>query len=94
MIVNGIIALVVTVVGPLVNSFLPHLSITSTLVTISTGAHQVGAVLGVTKTVIPLTVLFAWLGALLVLLPALGAFMVGQWVYEHLPTVAGTGTNG
>lgn len=92
MITDVFIELIVKVIGPFINGFLPHLSLSSTVTAIQNGAGTLGSALEVASPVVPWGVVFDWLGVLLVVLPVLGGYMVFQWVWDHIPSILGFGT--
>jgi hypothetical protein len=89
---DAIIGFIIAFVGPLVNGVLPHLAVTSFVTTVVSGAGQCGAMLRVAGLFIPIPVVFGWFAALVVVLPVLGVYIAGQWIWDHIPVIFGCGT--
>lgn len=92
MILDGIIAFVVDFVAPFLNSFLPHLSLGTVPSVVQSAADTLGSAVAFLGPIVPVDVVLAWLAVLSVLLPAVAAYFVFNWVWRHIPTIAGFGT--
>lgn len=92
MITDILIELVVKVLGPFLNSFLPSISLGSTVTRVLTGALDVGQLLRLASIIVPIGVLTAWLTVFFAVLPLIGAYIVAQWVWDHVPMILGFGT--
>lgn len=94
MITNFVISLVTTVVSFFIN-LLPSMTIPSWFGTDSFGttlANQVGGLLVGAKDYLPVGAIVDVVAAVCTLLPVFAAFWVFEWVWKHVPTIAGFGT--
>jgi hypothetical protein len=94
MITNLIIGLVDIVVTAF-NALMPHLTLPTWLTTnafSSTIADDVGGLLAPISAWFPVDAVLNCVYAALVLLPIFAAYSVFQWVWRHVPTIAGFGT--
>lgn len=94
MIVQGIISLVVTVVS-FFQGLLPSVSVPSWFTTDQLGgslASSLGSLMAPVNHVLPLDALLTVLSEAMALLPVIVAYMVFQWAWDHVPTIAGFGT--
>jgi hypothetical protein len=76
-------------------SLLPSWSIPSWLAsgTLSTGvANTIGGFLEPVRNVLPVDTICSVLASVLALWPAILGYLVFQWIWSHLPTIAGFGT--
>jgi len=93
-IVTGLIEIVVTVVGAF-DALLPTFTLPSWLTSDAWSAgvaNTVGGMLAAMQSWFPVDALLTVLHDVLVLLPALAAYAVFEWVWRHVPTIAGFGT--
>jgi hypothetical protein len=91
-ITNALIAVFVDFLGPMINSVLPHLDISSWTAGSTAGATYIGQALGVANDIFPVNTLVTILTLWIVILPVIGAYVVFQWVWSHVPMIAGFGT--
>lgn len=94
MITNAIISIVISVVN-FFNNLLPSLTLPSWLTTnalSTTIANDLGGLLAPISSWFPVDALLNCIYAALVLLPVFAAYSVFQWVWRHVPTIAGFGT--
>jgi hypothetical protein len=91
-ITDALIKLVVTFVAPLLNHFLPHLTLGTLPHHLGTYENNFGTWLGILNLVIPVQLLFIWLVIFFTVLPAIAAYIAFQWVFDHLPNIFGWGT--
>lgn len=96
MIVSGVLRLVSAILGGFF-SLLPSWSMPSWL---SSGtafpsglASTVGGYLHVVAPFIPVDLMLTILGAVFSLWPAIIGYLVFQWVWNHIPEIAGFGTH-
>lgn len=92
MILNGLLYVVTGVIGPFLNRFLPGLAL-GTLPTVSQSVlERIGAFLRFFTPIIPAGTIVAWLEIWGVVMVAAGGYIVFDWVWRHIPTIAGFGT--
>ena len=94
MITSAIISLVVAIVN-VFDALLPSFTLPSWLTSDSWAsgvANTVGGMLAAIRGWFPVDPLLTVLHDLLVLLPMLAAYAVFEWVWRHVPTIAGFGT--
>lgn len=94
MITNLVINIFTAVVSFFIN-LLPHLSVPSWFTSngfTSTIADDVGGLLAPISSWFPVDALLNVVYAFLILLPVIAAYEVFEWVWRHVPTIAGFGT--
>ena len=92
MITDALIAILTDFLAPMFNALMPHVDV-SGFVSASTDAGQtIGGYLITANRIFPVDTMLSILSLFLALLPALAAYMVFQWVWDHLPNIAGFGT--
>ena len=94
MITDALITVVNTVVGAF-NALFPSLTLPTwfTSDTIgSTVANYIGGMLGAVHSWFPVTAVLTVLSAVVTMLPLIAAYLVAEWVWRHVPTIAGFGT--
>jgi len=92
MIITALIAVVVNVIGPFLNSFLPKLTLGSIPTIAQTVLNRMGGFLKFLTPIFPASVVIGWMTVWSVVLLAAGAYRVFEWVWAHIPEVAGFGT--
>ena len=92
MITNALIAICVHVFGSFLNSVLPHLSITGTINTVTSWAEALGAVIHIAGFAVPLTVLVVWVLVVSSVMVCLGLLAIFDFIWSHIPMIAGFGT--
>jgi hypothetical protein len=97
MITNLLLDLVMGVVS-FFDSFLPHVTMPSWLagatVLPSGVASTIGGMMAAVAPFIPVDVVLTVLTSVMLLWPVIFAYVVFNWVYRHVPTVAGFGLGG
>ncbi len=97
MITNLLLDLVTSVVS-FFDSFLPHVVMPSwlagTVVLPSAVASTIGGMLAAVAPFIPVDVVLTVLTTVMLLWPVIFAYVVFNWIYRHVPTVAGFGLGG
>ncbi len=96
MITNALLLLINAVIG-FFDALMPHFSPPTWLGSVSTFgstlAQYLGGALGVVQPILPVDAMIQVAAALLTVLPVIGAYTVFQWVWNHVPMVAGFGTH-
>jgi len=95
MITNTLISLVATIVSAITN-LLPHLTVPAFFTTNQLGtsiAGTIGSLVGVVHAFIPVVPMLIVIAAVMPLWLLLVAYLVFQWVWNHIPTIAGFGTH-
>lgn len=94
MITGWLIGLVVSVLSA-INGFLPSLSLPSWMTSDAWSAaivNTVGGMLGAMSGWFPVDALLSVLIGVLTLLPIIAGYVVFDWVWKHVPVIAGFGT--
>lgn len=94
MIVDAVIYVVVHVIGPFINSFMPHLSLGTLPTVAATVLSRLGAFLRLLTPIIPVGVVVSWVEVWLVVWLAAAGYIVFDWAWRHIPSIAGFGTGG
>ena len=94
MITNLLIELVTAILAPAINAVLPHLSLGSVPTVIPTVLTRVGAFLRFFTPIVPVGIILAWLEIWAGVLLAGAGYTAFQWVWGHLPIIAGFGPGG
>ena len=92
MVTNALIDLVTFVLAPIINALFPHLSLTGFTNFSTDAASTLAGYLGAMTPFFPVTFTLTILQVFVVMLPAIGAYVVFQWVWDHIPSIAGFGT--
>ena len=90
MIVDALIRFFVTSLGTLINGVLPKIAVTFVTI-VSTTMTRIGGYLHFVNGWIPVTTLIAWFSIWAVVLPAMAAYVLFDWLYRHIPMIAGFG---
>jgi hypothetical protein len=93
-IVNAVIALVVTVVKAF-DSLFPDLTLPTWFTSDAIGstvANYIGSLLGAVSGWFPVAATLNVLYTVTVMLPFIAAYLVAEWVWRHVPTIFGFGT--
>jgi hypothetical protein len=94
-ITNALIGLASGIIG-IFNSLLPHFTSPSwfgATSALSTVATYVGDVLSIFQPILPVDAMINVLAALFIILPVVAAYTVFQWIWNHVPIIAGFGTH-
>jgi hypothetical protein len=93
-ITNAILSIVITVVG-FFNGLFPSLTIPSWVSSDQIGsavANYIGGMLAAISSWFPSAALVTILQGVVTLLPLVAGYYVAEWVWRHVPTIAGFGT--
>lgn len=89
MIINGIIAVIIQYVGPLINRIVPPLDVGTLSKLSTTTALKLGHFLKIMSPVMPVTALVTWFTVLGAVLLARGLYAAFDFLFSHLtPVVA------
>jgi hypothetical protein len=94
-ITNALIALASGIVS-VFNSLLPHFTAPSWFGAssgLSSVATYMGDVLSIFQPILPVDAIINVMAALFIILPVVGAYTVFQWIWNHVPSIAGFGTH-
>jgi hypothetical protein len=95
MITNLLIGLITTIVNAL-DALLPHFTVPSFMTSgslIPTGAVDfIAALFSAVSSFYPSQLVLSIFVSICAMWPVVGAYLVFQWVWRHVPTIAGFGT--
>lgn len=92
-ITDALIDLVTYVIAPVINHLFPPLDISAFTSFSSGAASTLGGWLGIVSPYVPITFMLTMLQVVLVMLPAIGGYVIFQWFWNHVPSIAGFGTH-
>lgn len=92
MILNGLIVLLVRVLAPLFDAFLPSLKVSTVPALAVPYMEDMGHYLRFLNPFVTVDVVVTWCTVLAIVLLGRAGYIVFEWVWRHIPHVAGFGT--